>query len=56
MVGLPEAAWSKEDDDKSHLHSSSQSIQDHNSKQSGNKGFALANVQVKVDMVNLQRH
>jgi uncharacterized protein YecE (DUF72 family) len=34
MVGLPEAAWSKEDDDKSHLHSSSQSIQDHNSKQS----------------------
>jgi uncharacterized protein YecE (DUF72 family) len=34
MVGLPETAWSKEDDDKSHLHSSSQSIQDHNSKQS----------------------
>ena len=34
MVGLPEAAWSKEDDDKSYLHSSSQSIQDHNSKQS----------------------
>ena len=33
MVGLPEATWSKEEDDKSHLHSSSHSIQDH-SKQS----------------------
>ena len=34
MVGLPEAVWSKDEDDKSHLHSSSQSIQDHNSNQS----------------------
>jgi uncharacterized protein YecE (DUF72 family) len=33
IVGLPEATWSKEKDDKSHLHSSSHSIQDH-SKQS----------------------
>src|SRR6187200_2804994 len=33
MVGLPEATWSKEEEDKSHLHSSSHSIQDH-SKQS----------------------
>jgi len=38
MVGLPEATWNKEknkkeEDDKSYLHSSSHSIQDH-SKQS----------------------
>jgi hypothetical protein len=40
MVGLPEAAYGKEEknkkeeDDKSHLHSSKVQQQDHNSKQS----------------------
>jgi uncharacterized protein YecE (DUF72 family) len=34
MVGLPEAAWSKEEDDKPHLHSSSYIQQDHDSNQS----------------------
>ena len=34
MVGLPEATWSKEEDDKSHLHSSSYIQQNHDSNQS----------------------
>ena len=36
MVGLSEATWSKEEDDKSYLHSSSSNVhqQHHNSKQS----------------------
>jgi hypothetical protein len=35
MAGLPEAAWNKEEDDKSYLHSSSNNIQQHhNSNQS----------------------
>ena len=34
MVGLPEATWSKEEGDRSHLHTSSHSSQDQNSKQS----------------------
>ena len=34
MVGLPEVTWSKEEDDKSHLHSSSYMKQDHDSNQS----------------------
>jgi uncharacterized protein YecE (DUF72 family) len=44
MVGLPEAAWNNDDkdknkeDDKSHLHSSSRSIQ-HDSKQSAISDF-----------------
>ena len=42
MVGLPEATWSKEEDDKSHLHSSSHSIQDH-SKQSTISDFMTYN-------------
>jgi hypothetical protein len=47
MVGLPEAAWSKdeenktEEDDKSYLHSSSSNVQqlDHNSNQSALSDF-----------------
>jgi len=34
MVGLPEATWSKEEDDKSYLHSSSYIQQNHDSNQS----------------------
>ena len=34
MVGLPEATWSREEDDKSYLHSSNNIQQHHNSKQS----------------------
>jgi hypothetical protein len=38
MVGLPEAVLSKEEDDKSYLHSSS-NIQHHNSNQSTRSDF-----------------
>jgi DNA-binding NarL/FixJ family response regulator len=36
MVGLPEAKWNKQEDDKSYLHSSSSNVHQwhHNSKQS----------------------
>ena len=35
MIGLPEATWTKQEDDKLHLYSSSNNIQQHhNSKRS----------------------